>query len=118
MNERAREPLAVFQYQSPNDTTFIVAVQQPEEIDGYQLRLSTVVPGSKQIRHDYPVQTYETQAAALAGAEDFIEQLSTRFRDGSLSRDSPSIEATQAAVRDFADHRPFPLFRRLVRILS
>lgn len=109
--------MAEFQRTSSTGTRFIVTVRRPSDVEGYKLRFSTIVPGSRQIRHDYPVQEYETRTDAFEGAEAFIEHVSTRIREGSLSSDDPTIEATRATIRNFTDPRPFASVRKLVRIL-
>lgn len=114
---RTGETLAEFQRESPAGTRFVVAIRRPSDVAGYELRFSTIVPGSRQMRHDYPVEEYETRTDAFEGAEAFIEHVSTRIREGSLSSDDPTIEATRAAIRDFSDPRPFSALRRLVRII-
>lgn len=116
-DERSRKTIAEYKLESEEGTTFTVVVRRPSDVEEYGLRLSTAIPESKYKHHSYPVQEYETRTAALEGAEAFIEHLSTRFREGSLSRDDPGIEATRAAIRDFTGHSSFPSIRRLVRIL-
>lgn len=116
-DERSTGSLAEYQLRSDEGTTFVVTVRRPTDAEEYGMQLSTIVHGETQQRHDYPVREYETRTAALDGAEAFIEHLSTRFQEGTLSRDDPTIEATKAAVEEFTDHRPFASIRRLARIL-
>lgn len=116
-DEQSKGTLVEYQLQSNADTIFMLAIRRPSDVEGYKIRLSTVTPGLKPTRHDYSVEEYETSTAALKGSEAFLEHLSTRFREGSLSRDDPGIEATRATIQDFTDHRPFSSIRRFVRIL-
>lgn len=93
-------------------TTFVVAVFQHQgDASEYELRLSTVNPTSKQVRHDYPVEQY----AALDGAESLLDYLSRRLQEDDVSRANPSVREVQTLIDEFTGERPFPSIRRLAR---
>ena len=116
--QQSEQTLAEFRSQTDTDTTFTVSIHRPSDVEGYRMRFSTFVPESKQPRHEYPVAEYETRTAALEATESFIDHVTARFRDGSLSRDEPDIDAVRTTIEDFTHHRPFASIRRLTRLLS
>lgn len=108
--------IAEYQRETSETTTFIVSVARPPGIkEEYELRVSTVNLTSTHLRHDYPVERYESRTDAIGGTESFLEQLSRQLRGGSISSDDPEMEEIRAAIRDVTGNRSFLPVRRLVR---
>lgn len=117
-DEAQRGPAIVeYQHETADETTFIVSVMPKTADEGFKLRLSTINPTSTHVRHDYPVEEYETQAAAVEGAESFIEEFSQRVREGSISSADPEIDAIRETIQAFKGNRLFPSIGRLLRRL-
>lgn len=105
-----------YQHEAVAETTFIVSVlPRTANGGGYKLWLSTINPTSTPVRHDYPVDEYDSLDGAVDGAESFIAQFSQRVRDGAISTVDPKIEAIRETIQTFTGDRLFPSFRRLLR---
>lgn len=108
--------LVEYQYDSDDETTFIVSVLRRTTGDaGYQLTLSTITRTPARIRHDYPIDEYETLEEAVSGAESFLEQFSRRLRDGSISSHDPTIKEIEDTIQAFTAERQFSSVRRFLR---
>lgn len=116
-NHETQRSVAVVEYQhkTVKKNTFIVSVLPRPDNEGYRLRLSTINPTSTHIRHDYPVDEYDTVEDAVEEAESFIEQFSQRLRDGFVSSADPEIEAIQDTIQAFTGNQLFPSIQRLFR---
>lgn len=113
---RWRSTVVEYVYKTDDETTFIVSVlPQTEDEGGYKLHLSTIDPTSTQIRHDYLVYEYDSLKDAVAGTESFIEQLSLRLREESISSADPEIEAIRETIQAFRGNRLVPSLRHLLR---
>lgn len=106
--------LARFRYHSPTGTTFIVAIESEPPAEGAcRLRFSTETPTN--VRHDYPVSTYESRADAETAAESFIEHVARRLRQGKISPSDPDIETVQNEIQSFTDESTLTSLRRAVQ---
>jgi hypothetical protein len=112
-----RIPVTEYQYTTAEDTTFIVSILPQANTKRYKLRLSTITLTAKatHVRHEYPVEAYETRADAVDGAESFIEYISVQLYEGTVSQDDPEMEEILGTIQDFTGDRPFLSIRRLVR---
>ncbi|WP_336331022.1 hypothetical protein [Haloarcula sp. CGMCC 1.2071] len=115
--EEAQHSTAVVEYQheTADDTTFVVSVMSKTADEGFKLRLSTINRTSTHVRHDYPVDEYDTVDDAVAGAQSFIEMFSQRVQEGSISAADPEIEAIRGTIEAFRGERVFPSIGRLLR---
>lgn len=108
--------LVEYQHETGDKTMFIVSVLPRTADDkGYKLYLSTINPTSIHVRHDYPIEDYDSLEDAVDGAESFIEQVSHRLQDGSISSADPTIEEIRTTIQAFTDDQLFPSFRCLLR---
>lgn len=110
--------VAEYRHTTVEGTAFVVSVfQRSSDAGGYKLQLSTSAPISNGVHHDYPVEEYETRVDAFEGAESFIEHISVRLLDGSISHDDPEIEEIRGMIQDFSGGQLFSSIRQLVRRL-
>lgn len=110
-----RSTVAKYQYTTAADTRFVVSLlKHPSNTDGYKLRLSTIIPLPTHVRHDYPVEEYDTRADAFEGVESFLEHISVQLHDGSVSHDEPRIEEIRGMIQDFTDTCLLSSIRQLV----
>lgn len=108
--------LVEFQHETDDGTTFIVSVLPRTTADeGYTLRLSTITQTPTHVRHDYTIDEYDSLEDAVDGTESFLEQLSHRLRDGSISSTDPAIDEIRNIIRAFTGERRFRAARRLIR---
>lgn len=107
--------LVAYQYGTGEETTFIVSILPRVGERGYMLRLSTVDRTSTHVRHDYPVEEYDSLEVAVDGAESFLEHISQRLREDSMPAADPDIEAMRETIQAFTENRRFPAVRRLLR---
>jgi quercetin dioxygenase-like cupin family protein len=116
-HDETRHGAAVVEYQheTADETTFIVSVTPRTDTGEFTLRLSTIDPASTHVRHDYPVDEYDTVEEAAEGAESFVETLSQRLRAGSISSADPNIDAIRETIQAFRGNRGFPSVRQLLR---
>lgn len=118
-DDTRRDPAIVeYQYETADDTRFIVSVMPQTAKEGYKLRLSTINPTSTHVRHDYPVDEYDAVEDAVEGAESFIDELSQRLQEGSISSADPEIEAIGDTIQAFRGNRLFPSVGQLLRRFS
>lgn len=68
---------------------------------GYQVRLSTITRTSTKVRHDYPVEEYNSGAMAMTGAVSFIDHFTGRLREGSVSKTEPKVNIVRETIQDF-----------------
>lgn len=111
-----REPgaIAAWSREAPNGAAYVVSIHSGGE-RAYELELSTIDPGDHHVRHDYHVADYGTRELAYDAAEDFVMHLDEQLEAGVLSIESPSVEATEAAIRGFTDESEGLLSRLLYR---
>lgn len=111
-----REPGAIDAWSrtASNDAAYIVSIHRDESA-GYELELSTIDPGDHPVRHDYHVADYGTRELAYEAAEDLVAQLDEQLDAGVLSPENPTVEATEAAVREFTEENEGLLSRLLYR---
>lgn len=108
--------VAGYQHQPTESTTFLVSItDEAASPNQYKLRLSTVNIASKYVRHDYPVDVYETRDAADDAAAAFIEHVDDYLKHGALSAVDPDLEETRAMIAEFTGNPLFPEIRRLYR---
>ena len=81
--------------------TFLVWVIEGGEDEPFQIRLTTISDDGNRVRHDYPVDTYDSKETALAGAESFVDRLDSERRAGGISDDDPSVEDAQRLIDEF-----------------
>lgn len=118
--ERANETqrasaLVEYQHTTDDQTKFIVTLLKPASDDGdYRLRLSIVNTTSAHVRHDYPVDEYDTREVASAATEAFIECLDRRLAEGAISPADPEIDEIRNTIADFTGVRLFPSVRQLI----
>lgn len=102
-----------FRYRTSTGTRFIVAVaRDPTDETSYTLHLSTETPTN--VRHDYPVDSFDSREAALSAAESFMPYLTARVRQDKLSASDPSIDAVQESISSFRDDSLLESLRRAV----
>lgn len=118
VDEGGEQAVAKYHYETAEKTTFIVAVtQQASDPGKYKVRLSTISPTSTPVRHDYPVQEYETLSEAVEGTQSFLNQIASRLDNDEISRDDPSIEEIRSVIRDFSTGDGLLPVRRLIQRL-
>ncbi|MFC4407932.1 hypothetical protein [Haloarchaeobius iranensis] len=117
--EEAQHRTAVVEYQheTAEDTTFVVSVLSKPADKGFKLRLSAINRTSTHVRHNYPVEEYDTVDDAMEGAQSFIEMFSQRVQEGSVSAADPELEAVRETVETFRGEQIFPSIGRLLRRL-
>lgn len=103
------------QHETATETTYIVSVIPQTANKGFKLRLSTINPSSTHVRHDYPIEEYDTREDAVEEAESFIEEFSQRLQEGYISSADPEIEAIRDTIQAFKGNRLFPSIGRLFR---
>lgn len=112
------DAIVEYRHETGENTTFVVSVRRrPDPSDRYELRLSTIDPGADHVRHDYPVETYETRTDALTDAESFVELLTSRLESGSVSATHPGIDEIRRAIDDFANESLLSPVRGLIHRL-
>lgn len=112
--EQQESVLVEYRYQPDGETTFLVSVLSPASRGPlYELRLSTITQQPQALRHDYPVAHYETREKAHENAIAFINYLTTKFEQGTLSRTDPEIDAIRSVISGFSSNGLFPMFRFL-----
>lgn len=118
--EQQRSALVEFQCTPSTTTTFIVSLlQRSADAEEYTLQLSTINrTAATNIRHDYSLEEYSTQDAALTAAESLITSLDTRFRDGTISPADPTLEEIDEIIYESTDTHRFPRIRRFIRRLG
>lgn len=97
---RDGEVIQEYEYDPTRETTFLVSLVRRSAREMYELRLTVIDLQSTRLRHDYPVDEYDSREAAVAGAESFIDHLSERFREGNSHR--PPRRSTTAGERSRA----------------
>ena len=90
-----------FQLDQADGATFLVWVVERGEDDPFQTRLTTISNAGNRVRHDYPVDTYESKETAIDGAESFVDRLDSRLRQGTVSDDDPTVEDVQRFIDQF-----------------
>lgn len=90
-DEYQRKPrVAAYQHQPTEATAFLVTIaDEGASPNQYRVRLSTVNIASKYVRHDYPVDGYDTRDAAFDAAESFVEHVHEHLQEGSISAGAP-----------------------------
>lgn len=117
-DDRARDPAVVeYQYETPNGTRFVVSVMPQNVEQGYKLRLTTINPTSRHVRHEYPIDEYDTLEAATEEAELFIDGLTQGLRSGSISSTNPDIMSMRSAIQAFRENRSVSSISRVLRWL-
>lgn len=112
----AASTLHRYRYEAGGGTAFVVSLHRwPSSGREYELRLSVVTPASAQVRHDYPVAEYGTEADALDDLYPFLEYVSEQVEAGRISATNPSDGEVRAMIGDFTRERSLPSVRRLVR---
>jgi len=115
-NDTRRDPTIVeYQHETADETRFIVSVTPQTAEEGYRLRLSTINPTSTHVRHDYPVDEYDAIDNAVEGGESFIDELSQRLQEGSISPVDPQFKSIRDTIQAFRGNRLVPLISRLLR---
>ncbi|WP_049936724.1 hypothetical protein [Haloplanus natans] len=69
-----------YQHETTDETAFVLSITSRTDTGEFALRLSTIDPASTHVRHDYPVDEYDTVEEAAEGAESFVETLSQRLQ--------------------------------------
>ncbi|WP_152420653.1 hypothetical protein [Halorubrum tebenquichense] len=115
--EEGRYSAAVVEYhhEIADETLFVVSVIPKIDDGKFELRLLAINRTSTHVRHDYPIDEYDTVEDAVEGAESFIEMLSQRLAEGSLSPSDPQIEAIRETITTFRGDRSLPTIGRLIR---
>lgn len=90
-----------FRLNQADGATFLVWVIERGETEPFQTRLTTISNAGNRIRHDYPIDAYDSKETALAGAESYVDQLDSRIRHRSISDDDPSVEDVQRSIDEF-----------------
>ncbi|ELY72194.1 hypothetical protein PNP85_05950 [Halobacterium salinarum] len=118
--EQQRSALVEFQCAPSTTTTFVVSLlQRSADAEEYTLQLSTINrTAATHIRHDYSLEEYRTQDAALTAAESLITSLDTRFRDGAISPADPTLEEIDEILQEATESHRFPRIRRFFRRLG
>jgi hypothetical protein len=118
--EQQRSALTEFQCTPSTTTTFIVSLlQRPAEAEEYKLQLSTINrTAATHVRHDYSLEGYSTQDAALTAAESLINALDARFRDETISSADPTLEEIDGIIQEYTETYRFPRIQRFFRRLG
>lgn len=90
-----------FRLNEEDGASFLVWVIEPDEDEPFQIRLTTISDDGNRVRHDYPIDTYESRGTALVAAESFVDQLDSWRRAGRISDDVPSVEDIRKLVDEF-----------------
>jgi len=94
--------------------TFLVWVIDRGEDEPFQIRLTTISDDGNRVRHDYPIDSYDSKEAALAGAESFVDRLDSGLQQGTISNDDPSVEEVQRFIDEFIGLNLRARFRRFL----
>ena len=115
--EEGRYSAAVVEYhhEIADEALFVVSVIPKTDDEKFELRLLAINRTSTHVRHDYPIDEYDTVEDAVEGAESFIGMFSQRLAEGSLSSSDPQIEAIRETITTFRGDRSLPTFGRLLR---
>lgn len=106
-----------YQHETADDTIFIISILPKIADEGFKLRLSAIERTSAPIRHDYPVQEYDTFGDAVKGAESFIEIFSNQIQEGSILSADLQTEAIHEIIKTFRGEQTFSSIRCLLRRL-
>lgn len=90
-----------FRLNAEDGATFLVWVIERGEDEPFQIRLTTISDDGDRVRHDYPIDVYDSREAAIAGAESFVARLDWQRREGRLSDDDPTVEDVQRFIVEF-----------------
>lgn len=116
--EKSDSAIVEYERKTADGMTFIVSVsQRTVDTEEYLLHLSTINPRSTPVRHDYPIEEYETREEAITEAEAFIQHLSRQLHTGAVSSADPTIDEIQEMIQEFTDAGFFPPLHHLVRRL-
>lgn len=90
-----------YEHEPVADTTFIVSLRPKINAKGYVLQFSTIARSRTTVRHDYRVDEFERVKAAERAAQTFMQTISQRVREGTISPDEPEIDAIQETIRSY-----------------
>lgn len=99
---------------SEDGATFVVRVIERDAEDSFKIRLTTISSAEPPVRHDYPVDTYDSVESAFADAESFVHELESRRREGRISGGVPSVGEVQRLIDEFTGSSNGTLLRRLL----
>lgn len=90
-----------FRMNQEHGATFLVWVIGRGEDESFLTRLTTIGNAGNRVRHDYPIDTYDSRETAVVEAESFVDRLDSRRRAGRLSDDDPSVDDVQRVIDEF-----------------
>lgn len=101
---RSASELRRLRLEYDDEATFLVWIHERDDpSEPFQLRLATISQTDDRVRHDYPVESFETGVAAFEALDEFTDVVETCVREGSLSSDDPSVETVQVIIDEFTD---------------
>lgn len=104
-----------YEYETADETIFIVSILPKTIGTGeFQLRFSTIDLTATHVRHDYPIDDYESLEAAVDDAESFIEVFSQRLWNGSISSVHPEMDAIRDTIQSYSSTSLRSSFQRLL----
>lgn len=90
-----------FRLNEEDGATFLLWLIDRGEDEPFRIRLTTISDDGDRVRHDYPIDAYDSKETALAEAESFVDQLDSERRAGRISDDNPSVEDVQHTIDEF-----------------
>lgn len=103
--------IAAFEHETSEASRFVVSInQQTSDPDQYKLQLSSIELASTPTRHDYLVEEYDDMAEAVEATQEFLRLFTNRLKDGSVSKEDPTIDDVQSVIRKFTtEYQPLSL---------